>query len=479
MQQRLSDEAESYYGHRLRLDRERARRLRGAVGRVFGSPLLDPLASLALRRLFFPLSRLWAAADEARGSAEAFAEAAGMPLRANSRDRLMLALERFEQSRAESEAIDAAWERMYFPGQGRSGETPSAGERVGMEQARLNLAHKHNLARRNFRFLLGSGVPRVRLEIASTEEVEASYGAALSDAAPFFAPPGNWPDVEISRPVPTAEGRDYWVRFASPSPRLGDTVYARVYEPSGIASPPTVIFGHGLCVEYDQWSGLVDEAVELCRLGLRVIRPEAPWHGRRRPRGYYGAERMIGSFPAGSLDLFTGAVREWAVLADWARRSFPGPLGFGGASLGALTAQLAACRSKDWPAALRPDALLLITHCEQLSRASMEGELSQMWGNRSLWESRGWSPDLVDRFMSIVDPGASLCIPPENIVTVLGKHDTITPFAGGMRLIDAWRVPEDNRFIWNRGHFSIPVTLLHDHAPLERFAAILRRAPSA
>jgi hypothetical protein len=133
----------------------------------------------------------------------------------------------------------------------------------------------------------------------------------------------------------------------------------------------------------------------------------------------------------------------------------------------------------EWPAQLRPDALLLITHCEQLSRASMDGELSRMWGNRDLWESRGWTPDLVNRFMGILDPGAALAVRPENVVTVLGKHDTVTPFAGGMRLIDAWCVPEANRFIWNRGHFSIPVTLLHDHAPLERFAEILGRSRSA
>lgn len=473
-QQRVSYETESHYGNRLRLDRERGRRLRSAVGQVFGSPLLDPLASLALRRVFFPLSRLWAVADEAQGQVDAFADLAGMPLRANSRDRLTAALERFEESRAAAAAIDAAWERVYFPGEG-VGETPSAAECVATERARLSLAHQHNLARRNFRFLLGSSVPRVRLDIATPDDVEAAYGAALQEAGPYFAAPGNWPAVEMSRPVPTAEGRDYWLRFASPSPRLGDMVYARIYEPAGIDNPPTVIFGHGLCVEFDQWAGLVDEAVELCRQGLRVIRPEAPWHGRRRPRGYYGAERMIGSFPVGSLDLFTGAVREWAVLADWARRNFQGPLGFGGASLGALTAQLAASRARDWPAELRPDALLLITHCEQLSRASMDGELSRMWGSRTLWESQGWTPELVARFMGLIDPGIALAVRPENIVTVLGRHDTVTPFAGGMKLINEWRVPEENRFIWNRGHFSIPVTMLHDHKPIERFAEVLRR----
>jgi hypothetical protein len=71
----------------------------------------------------------------------------------------------------------------------------------------------------------------------------------------------------------------------------------------------------------------------------------------------------------GLIDAMTGAVREWSVLAHWARATSNGPLGFGGTSLGALTAQLAADRAHDWPHELRPDALFLITHCGHVGDA--------------------------------------------------------------------------------------------------------------
>jgi len=446
--------------------------MRHAAGRVFGRPWLDPVASLALRRWFFPLSRLWAAAEIAQGSPEAYFGAVPVQARPNQRDKVIAVLGQFERARVEAAALDAAWHRAFFPA-GGDAEVPGMAERVALEEARMGAAHRHNATRRQFSFLLRADVPRIRHEPPDPAEVAAAYDAAFEDARAFFAPPGTMPDVEQSRPVQTAQGRDSWLRFAAPSLRLSDQVYARVYEPAGVQNPPTLIFGHGICVEFDQWDGLIDEAAYLCSLGIRVIRPEAPWHGRRRPRGFYGGERMIAAFPAGSLDLFTGAVREWAVLADWARRTSSGPLGFGGTSLGAMTAQLAASRAKDWPERLRPDALLLITHCEQLTQIAMEGELTRMWGSREVFEAKGWSADRVAHYLQLLDPGSEPAVPPEKIVTVLGRRDGVTPFASGAGLVDKWRVPEANRFIWDRGHFSVTATLLHDHAPLLRFREIL------
>jgi hypothetical protein len=56
---------------------------------------------------------------------------------------------------------------------------------------------------------------------------------------------------------------------------------------------------------------------------------------------------------------------------------------------------------------------------------------------------------------------------------VLGKRDRITPFASGERLVERWRVPEENRFIWDRGHFSVPLTLMRNDAPFRRLKEIL------
>ncbi len=446
------------------------------AGWLFGRAWLDPAAHWALRRWFFPLSRLWAAASIAEGSVERFFDALPVNALPARRDGLGKLLARFEEARVRAAAIDAAWERALFDGRGISGGDPSEAECVALEAARLGSANDYNSMRRHFRFLLRAKTPRARFDPPSPAEVDDTYGTALDNAMPFFAAPDPMPVVKVSRSIPAAHGRDFWLSFDSPSGRLADRVHARIYEPAGVQDPPTLIFGHGVCIEFDHWRGLIDEVGALRERGIRVIRPEAPWHGRRRPSGYYGGERMIATFPMGNLDLMTGAVREWAVLADWARRTSSGPLAFGGSSLGALTAQLAADRARDWPARLRPDALLLITHCETILDSLRQGDLMRMWGGRDSVEAKGWDAGRLEAYLGLLAPKRGPATPPERIVTVLGKRDRITPFASGASLIERWGVPEQNRFIWDRGHFSIPVTLMRDPAPLDRFCDILAHA---
>jgi pimeloyl-ACP methyl ester carboxylesterase len=447
---------------------------RGAIGWLFGWPWIDPAASFVLRRWYFRLSRLWAAAGVAGGSPDRFFEAVPLdPLR-SPRYGVAELLARFEQSRINAGAIDAAWHRAFFEGSGVGGGEPSEGECLALEMERMDTAHRHNLMRFQFRRFLRLDTPRVRFDIPSPAEVEAVYGGALADPCALFTAPDPMPEVSVSRSIPTPHGRDFWISFASPSERLGDRVYARVYEPAGVKNPPTLIFGHGICIEFDHWRRLIDEVGTLRARGIRVIRPEAPWHGRRSPAGYYGGERGLSTFPMGNLDLFTGAVREWAVLADWARRTSSGPLAFGGSSLGALTAQLAGERSRDWPEAARPQALLLITHCSQLFDTVAEGELMRIWGGYDLLEGKGWRSKTLDAYLSLLSPGPLPPVAPERIVTVLGRRDRITPFAGGLKQIEQWRIPDENRFIWDRGHFSIPATMMRNGAPVERFCEIVK-----
>ena len=354
-------------------------------------------------------------------------------------------------------------------GRGDSADT----DLVAVEAARVNLRHAYNATRRHFRFLAGRDVPRVRLAIDTPQEIEAIYGASLCDPSPLFAPPATQPAIEISRPVASLTGSDFWLRFPSPSSRVGDLVWARVHEPPGIVDPPTIIYGHGICVEFDHWRGLIDECHALVRLGFRVIRPEAPWHGRRALPGWFGGERIIGAFPSGILDTLTGAVREWSVLAAWARETSNGPLVFAGSSLGALTSQLAADRARHWPKALQPDAVLLLTHTGDLAGAITAGALANLVANPSEMQSRGWTEELARKYLAILNPGATLSLPPQRIISVLGRRDVILPYRGGQELVERWCLPTENCFVWDRGHFSVPMTLIRNDAPLRRLAHIV------
>lgn len=449
-----------------------ARLARGAMGLLLAHPYFDRVSLWALTHYFFPLSRLWAAATASEGVPGRFLSE--VPLDASGIDlnKVKKSLLPIEAARATAAAADWHWEEAFFGGRKCGPE-----DLVALEAARRDNHHALNVLRRRFRYLLKHKVPAVRYDIPSPEAVAAEFSAALEDRMPFFAPPDPMPRVETSRRMPGTTGTEFWLRFASPSQHLGDRVYARVHEPDGVKDPPTLIFGHGICVEFDMWRGLVDEVDDLCRMGIRVIRPEAPWHGRRRPAGMYSGEPIVATAPAGPLHAFTGAMGEWSALIDWARQTGKGAVAIGGSSLGALMSLLCADISRYWPDRLRPDAMLLITHCGRQQDAWQDGVLAQIWKPDEAMTAKGWSQEMSGRYLPILDPDRTQTpvMKPENIVSVLGRYDRVTPYRSGLGLLDAWQVPPENRFLWRRGHFSVPMTLIRDTSPLRRFAEIMSR----
>jgi hypothetical protein len=57
---------------------------------------------------------------------------------------------------------------------------------------------------------------------------------------------------------------------------------------------------------------------------------------------------------------------------------------------------------------------------------------------------------------------------------LLGSHDSVTPYRGGLALSRRWGLPRENLFVANRGHFSTPLGLHQDDAPLRRAVARLK-----
>jgi hypothetical protein len=440
---------------------------RGIFGTVLARPWFDDAALFFLRHMFFPASRLFAVADEARGDIARFAAAVPLPARRTCRRRLERLLARIERARATSKAVDSAWERVFF-----GGEATDEAERVAIEAARIKARHDLNSLRWTLRFSGPWNVPAARLAV----ETPASVAALLDGRAAFDACtelPAAMPDILVSQSIPTAIGTDYWLRFQSPYVRVGDVVTARVHEPHGVVNPPTIIFGHGVCVDFDHWLGLIDESVWLVSLGFRVIRPEAPWHGRRTPRGYFAGERTISSFPMGIIDSMIAAVIEWSVLAYWARKRSTGPLAFGGSSLGAMTAQLSAGRSARGPGASRPDALFLVTHAADMTAVVLDGALSSLWAHPEQASALGWTTDLARQYLSLLDAPTACPVDPGHVVSIIGRRDTVLPFASGRRQLTQWGVPEANIFEWDRGHFTVPATMIRTREPMERLARIM------
>jgi hypothetical protein len=456
---------------RIHAEETAARLMRSPIGALVARPWFDALSLRLLSRWFFPLSRLWAAARMADGSIDRFYREVPMDPVPGMDDRLREALDRFEGVREAVNAMEARWQEVFF-----GPDDVAVHHRVAVEAARRDRRHAYNMTRRHFRFLTkGRKIPMINWDTPTPEAVAADYADALRHPETAYAVPDTFPEVTVSRRVPGPVGDEFWIRFASPSARMGDTVYARVYEPTGVVDPPTIVFGHGVCVEFDHWHGLVDEVFELCRMGIRVVRPEAPWHGRRVPDGRYGGEAFIALAPRGALDIFAAELPEWAVMIDWCRRTGNGPVAVGGSSLGALASQLLATRAQSWPERLQPDAMLLITHCGRHEDAAVNGALARTWQIGEAMTAAGWTDDETHKYLSLLDPLDAPVMAPENIVSVLGSKDRVTPFTSGAPLVKKWGLPPENSFIWRNGHFTVPLALTRNPAPLIRFREIMER----
>jgi len=147
----------------------------------------------------------------------------------------------------------------------------------------------------------------------------------------------------------------------------------------------------------------------------------------------------------------------------------------GGSSLGAQTAKSIAVRAKAWRKQLQPDAMFLVTHCTHIAEAALDGALSDLWRLSDALREQGWNKELTREWLLKLDPEETPVMPPEQIVSVMGSDDIVTPFASGQAHLDTWQVPAQNRFVYPRGHFTIPLGLIRDQEALRQLRAVFNR----
>jgi hypothetical protein len=131
--------------HRLSVHGHTRQLLSSPLGLLLARPWMDGLTLRGLKHVFFPLSRLWAAASAAEGAPDAFWEQSGQPRRHEHRERLLKILATFDEANVTSMATDAAWQRVFFG----AAET-SVATRVALETARHNRRDSLNKQRRLF-----------------------------------------------------------------------------------------------------------------------------------------------------------------------------------------------------------------------------------------------------------------------------------------------------------------------------------------
>lgn len=439
--------------------------LRGPLGRLILKPWFDRVAFYLVTRGLMPLSRTWAEAVEIVSSETAYEDAMAGRLKFDGGHRK--ALTAVKRRKDGYDATAAAWEEMLF-----GGEDPGIDSCTQLEIERQKAAHKFMVTRLRFIHRWGR-LPGMRWDLSDERAVMHKHGHRLKGREAAFPVPQDVA-VEKSHPVRGAYGPEYWLRFPSPSANIGDTAWVHVYEPEGVSDPPTLIFLHGICMEPEMWQAMVDPVTDIVRQGVRVVRPEAPWHGRRMKPGFYGGEPAISQGPMGMIDLFEGWVAEVAVLMGWARDTSKGRVAIGGLSLGSLATQLAATAAVYWPDRLKPDAKILMVTSGDIMATAYHGALPTILGLPERLNEIGWNDKNLKDWLTLLQPMERSAVPPDRTIMLLGETDVVTPYAGGRKLAEDWHVPPENLFIRPGGHFSTPLSQYYDSRPMDRLYEMLR-----
>jgi len=439
-------------------------------GNLLLRPWFDRVTLRWVTRLFFPLSRAWAAAAVAEGSERRFARWVGVrpaDLPRGATTRLLKAVQR---TRSDYLAARATWMEQFY-----ADAPPTPDSLASAESAREDAAHAYMAARLYaLPIHLRQRLPGVAFAIREPETVAGEHGHRLDGPATRFPPP---PAAAMRRthPVKGAYGEVSWLGW--PSPGGEDTAWARVYTPSDVSDPPTFIHLHGIGMEMEMWRAQHEPANALARdAGIRVVRPEGPWHGSRMMDGYHGGEPILAFAPSGYLTYLQTWVAETAQLIRWARATSNGPVLLGGLSLGALTAQIVGTVGAWWPAELRPDAMFLVATSGDMVDIGFEGAFAQGFGLAERLHAHGWTHEQLVGYRTLMEPQGPPVMPPERVVMLLGRKDIVTPYAGGLALARQWRLPSENVFVRNQGHFSAPLGLHQDAGPLHRAVEVLRES---
>ncbi|MBI2256911.1 MAG: hypothetical protein HYU58_19980 [Proteobacteria bacterium] len=426
------------------------------LARLLAKPWIDPLCLWGMGWLL-PAARCWAAAgtgdvDEFAKTLKLHAVPSGIAARV--------------QQTAELGRISATAQARWIEAAFGHGRDLLSAERARREAAHNYLGHRFNY----IWFARRAGVPAVQVDMPVPAELDKVTGAQTPDS--FFALPNALPTVEMSHVIEHDDVREYWLRFPSPD-AAADTCWVHVYE-GRQKNLPSLIFGHGFAMEMEMMRGDLRGYRGLAALGCRILLPDAPGHNRRTRAGLYGGESFMRRPPLSGLMHFRQTARELGVIVDWCRSNGSPHVALGGTSLGALTAQVLAERMGTWAANSRPDTLMLLTTTDKVSALTFNSSLATITRIDEAAKLAGWGEAEVAAMARFTDSGARPPIDPARIVLLIGTRDDVTPYDGGRRMAENWRIPAENLFVREQGHFSAAIGLEADPAPFQRTIALLK-----
>jgi hypothetical protein len=428
------------------------RLLASPVGGLLDTRPFEALKTRALRREF-AVQRARAAADVALGAPpREYLRAVDAPPAPHLHDRIEAALARYAPRRAAALEATERWEAVLWD------PSSTVEERLDAERERRRAEHRRRDVAACFGGLVDDHpVPPVAYDVPDPETVRSTYRAGLASPDRVYAYPDRPPRVERSDWIPGPDTVEYWIRFPSPSPYVADDAVARVYEPVDAGDDvPTLVYYGGLgmandCLDYWPEEAYLGRA--LAPSGVRVVLPDAPWHGRREPRGRFSGEAYLARAPESMFQLYATAAVEAGVFVDWAHAE-GSAVALGGVSLGGIVTMHVAGRCDQWPATARPDAVVPVAATGDVDAVLVEGGLTPRLDLDDALGSAGWYPHLHE-LGPLLNPSSSPALDPDRVFPVFGTRDDLVPPHTFTATLDAWDVPPGNRTAWETGHFGV------------------------
>jgi len=438
-------------------------------------PWLDGLSFRTIVDVYFPLSRAWALAEDCGYDSAAFLARLPRPLPSLFESAAVVerGMEWMMASAKEAaeryQAEEASWRKAFF-----AEKQPEGPVLARRQEARLKAADAYSASRSYFLPLKLLGrAPGLNWNVAPPEEVERRFAPYLDKPETLLDPSDPQPSFELSHGFTDRGRRHRWLRATpgdTPHATLGaigtgtgepenKPLWAHIIEPEGAKDPPTLVFLHGIAMETEMWVGFEDAVLLAVDQGFRVIRPEGPWHGRRKLKGHFGGEPVLSWGPLGFLTYITRHLREAGQLIAWARGQGGGPVALMGLSLGGLTSQRLGTAANAWPEAYRPDALMLLVVSGRAGSLEIGGRLARELGIPQKLAESGWSEPNLAPYRLFAEPQEAPPLPPNRLFMLLGKHDELMPIEDGLALAKRWKVPEGNLSVSEQGHFSASLGL--------------------
>ena len=426
-------------------------------------PWYDSVATPAIAKVFFPLSRAWASAVAAEGNLDRFHHTVddGPPRRAVGQR----ILNSVDQGWKQYQAVLDEWEAAFFGGNG---------DRTlldGLEKRRLAAARKAMALRTGFLpGHLERPFPAARFDVEKEPSVTRRHGDRRHSPDGGMIPDPS-AKVVASENFQRDGVRWSWGRCDAPPGIDALPAEARIREPARSRPRATLVFAHGIGMETEMWGEQGTIPDWFLAKGFRVIEPQGPWHARRRVSGHYGGEPIFARGPGGLLDYSWTHVREigtWIAHAKMLDADHPRPVLLAGISLGALTTMQVLSWAGHWPDRARPDHAMLIAPAASLIEVAYRGSLTGGMGVPAALAANGWSEESVAGWAPLLDAGDRPALSPSRILAVLGDVDQITPYQSGEDLVRRWNISAENVFRRNQGHFTVSLGLTASPDPLHR-----------